>query len=289
MRAAKLKSLVWREWRVERKNFYAIMLVIVVLCVFFWLFRLSMSVGNLAPIFGGDDGILAEFGGMIYYLSTTLVGVLAVGTGYASHNVWISDINANWLPYSYTLPISAKERTITRYIIKLGEMAAGFCLAVINGIVTAKITGTPFTGHMVLLFLACAALVICYDALLQFFVLRARTASGVQAGTFKTTMVVMFLTMFIVVYKGQTDPGYFDNAYMDDIVSKMTNEFISHESIIILFVIFSFAVMLPLGFYISYKAVEHYGDVKHEKAEVKQKFSLPFGSKKPTGGEEDAA
>lgn len=288
MRAAKLKSLVWREWRVGRKQFYVFIVTLLVLCAFFWLFRLSMSVGNLAPVFSDDESMMSGFSSILYFLGSALVGVMATGVGFASENVWLADINANWLPYSYVLPISARERTAARYVIKLGELAVGICLAVINGIITAKITGMQFTGHMILLFLACASATIWYDAVQQFFMLRARMASEVQWAGFKSSMIVALIAMFFIAIKGQTDPSFFDNVYMDDIVTKMMNEFISHEHIIIPLVIFSFAVMLPLGFYNSCKAVEHYGDVKREKAEAK-KSGLLFGRKKIAEGEEDVA
>ena len=70
MTAARIKALVWREWRIIRKGYLSSMIMLFMVAGFFWLIRLSMSVGNLAPIFG-DSEILKEFGGLLYYVGTS--------------------------------------------------------------------------------------------------------------------------------------------------------------------------------------------------------------------------
>ena len=276
MTAARIKALVWREWRIIRKGYLSAMIMLFMVAGFFWLIQLSMSVGNLAPIFG-DSEILKEFGGLLYYSGTVLVAVVAY-TSVSDVSVVTADLNANWLRYSFALPITPAARATSHYIIKLIKLAVGFGFAVLNGVLSAKVMHIPFTSDMVWFLTALLAAMILCDALSVFFNSQARTSAGLQAAQVKVMGTMIAAVMIVSIVRILRTPP--EEASLDDMINSLREAFISHESILIPLSLIGIAGGLVLGWYFMLRHYRTHGDV-NEKAEK----GILFFQRKQKGGE----
>ena len=276
MTAARIKALVWREWRIIRRGYLSTMIMLFMVAGFFWLIRLSMSVGNLAPIFG-DSEILKEFGGLLYYFGTVIVAVAAYSS-VTDASVLTADLNANWLRYSFALPITPAARATSHYIIKLIKLAAGFGFAMLNGVLSAKVMDIPFTSDMVWFLILVLAAVILYDALSIFFNSQARTSAGLQTAQVKVMGTMIVVVMIVSIVRILRTPS--EEVSLDDMISSLREAFISHESILIPLALIGIAGGLVLGWYFMLRHYRTHGDV-NEKAENGILFSL----RRQKGGE----
>lgn len=269
---AAIKALAWREWRLVRKEYFSSMCIMIVLTALFWLIRLSMSVGNLAPVFEGSE-MLGEFNAIIYYASISLVGCGAAASG--MNTAALPDIQANWLPYSFALPITPRMRATGIYIVKIVRMLIGSLFAILNAFVTAKITGMTFSAHTVWLIAAFSAAFLLYDTLLTFFATKARTAKGMEWATFKAMAVVVVPVIIIGLYNFITDPNADDIAPIDESIEKARTLFLAHESVIRPVTVLVLIGCLLLGWFLTMRHYKMYGDVnEREKAQKKQPFTL---------------
>ena len=267
MTTAKLKALVWREWRICQKAYLTGLMVVIIMVLFFGLFRLSMSVGNLAPVFEGSE-MLAQFSALLYYMSSALVAAI---TACLSLDVTAlqADIRANWLRYSFALPISPELRATSIYIVKYIKFGIGFAIAVVNGIVSAKIANVAFSEHMMWLFAAIMAFVMLYDLLLQYFYAKARTIKGISVAQFTVMGVLTACMMGYMFYKTMYEEG--DS--LDITIKSLCDKFISHENVIIPLTVIVLIAAPLLGWYITVRHYRMYGDVK-EDTQSKKRFSL---------------
>lgn len=272
MKTAAIKALAWREWRLIRKDFFSSMCIMIVLTALFWLIRLSMSVGNLAPVFEESE-MLGEFNAIIYYASISLVGSGAAGVG--MNTAALPDIQANWLPYSFALPITPCMRATGIYIVKIMRMLIGFLFAILNAFVTAKITGMTFSAHTVWFIAAFSAMFLLYDALMTFFATKARTVKEMEWATFKAMAVVTGPVIIFSLYNYITDPQADEVAPIDESIDKLRQMFLSHESFIRPVTVLVLTGCLLLGWFLTMRHYKMYGDVnKHEKEPKKRQFTL---------------
>ncbi|MBR4200544.1 MAG: hypothetical protein IKQ91_04610 [Oscillospiraceae bacterium] len=287
MKLSHIKALFLREWRLTKKQFIGFICAMPLFCLFFWLIRASMSFGNLAVIFDTEE-MLHEFSGMIYYMSVTTVAFVAVGSALSDIVAFSADLNANWLRYSYALPVTPQERAASSLIMKAIRLAAGLVIAFVNAVITAKISDMPFTADMVWFILAIAAVSMLYDVYMQCFVLRVRAAGDVAKMQVYAMMVLMIPAMLFCLKKMMTDAvGEPEFTSMDEMIEKGKTFFISHENVIIPATVIGFIVLPVLSFLLQTYLLRSFGDAKETTDEGRKKKSL-FG-KKNTEKEADAA
>lgn len=279
MTGAKLKVLIWREWRLARKNYLTTLIVCILFAVFFWLFRLSMSVGNLAFVFNTKE-ILQEFGAVLYYMSAIMVGIVSIGVCVSDWSAYAADINANWLCYSYSLPIDPKMRTTVIYAVKLIKLAIGLGFSILNGFVTSVITGTPFTKHMVLFFLSFTAVVWIYDLISQFFMMHARTSKGISTAGF-FVMVAIYIPILVIAFINMILNPSDESPELNDIVEKIRGFFITNENIILVVTVIGLIALPIIGWLVTKWRLQTFGDVNEQ-----VEYGVLFRKKKK-GGEQE--
>lgn len=271
MKISHIKALIWRDWRISGKNFIRVMSIGFSLCAIFWLIRASMSYGNLHVIFD-TDAFIAGFSGILYYTSTSTAAVTMIGYALADNTTLSADLNSNWMRYSFVLPIMPQDRAAASVIIKAYKLLAGLAFTVLNGFITAKITGVPFTGHMMLFFLCIAVGAMIYDLYASLFCLRARSAAQFQKRQMISSGIMMIPVFGYLIKKmsEETDESF---VTMDDGIERVRNIFISHENILIPAVIIGFLVLPVLIFFVNVWLMRTHGDVQEaEKPEKKRLF-----------------
>lgn len=279
MKFEAIKALVWREWRLTRKSYLSMIGILIIVAAWFWLIRLSMSVGNLAPVFG-DSEILTEFGGILYYAAVTLIGAIALMMT-SDASVLQADINANWLRYSFALPITPAMRASAHTVTKIIKLLIGFILAVVNAVLTAKVMDIPFTGDMLLFLTAMLAAVIVSDTFQYYFYTKARSVRGLQTAQIKSIGLISILIMGCAVYRIVFKPNTIENADINVMVDSVRTWFISRENIIIPLSVIGIIGGLLLGWFFIAHHYRTFGDVD-EKKEAGVLFTLL----KKKGGEE---
>jgi len=258
----KLKVLVWREWRLILKEYITAMSVCLMLTGFFWLIRLSMSVGNLAPVFS-ESSLLHEFSGLIYYMSATMSAAVFMSP-VADLGIYTKDANANWMRYSFVLPYDAKIRAGAHYIVKVIKLVIAFVLSVVCGMATAVITQSKFTVDMIVFFVACVGVTMLYDTALECMVTKARTVKGIGTQQTKVTVTWMGAAMVYMFYKMMFDPNAENTDSLDVMIEKLRNAFLSHETIIIVLALIAIFGGGFIGWRVSAQNFRMHGDVREE-------------------------
>ncbi|MBQ9908084.1 MAG: hypothetical protein IJM46_15085 [Oscillospiraceae bacterium] len=276
----KIKILVWREWRICRKTYLSSMFSGAVLVSFFWLIRLSVSYGNLAPVFAESE-LLAEFSGLLYYMSAAMVAGITAGMS-ADPSALLADVRANWMRYSFVLPVSPAQRSVSIYIVRFIKYAIGFAITAVNGIVSAKANGIPFTGDMMWFFAAVYAATMLYNLLLQWFYSQARTVRQISAAQVKTMGVLTGLIMIYMCYKMIIQGNNNEADSLDVMINSLREKFITHENIIIPLTVIVLIAAPLTGWYFTALHYRTHGDVK-EDTQPKKRFS--FGMRKEKDGE----
>ena len=280
MTLKKIKILVWREWRICRKTYLSGFGAGIFLVSFFWLIRLSMSVGNLAPVFAESE-LLAEFSGLLYYMSASLVAVVTAAMS-ADPSALLADVRTNWMRYSFALPVSPQLRAASIYIVKFIKYMIGFAITVLNGIVSAKANGLPFTGDMMWFFAAVYAAMMLYNLLLQWFYSQARTVRQVNTAQGKTMGVLTVLIMIYMCYKMIVQGNNNEADSIDVMINLLREKFITHENIIIPLTVTVLIAVPLIGWYFTALHYRAHGDVK-ENTQPKKRFS--FSMRKEKDGE----
>lgn len=116
----KYKSLLWREIKIAKKNYLGRSMVILAFGVMVFLASLIASKDDFS------DFSSTDLMGMAYMFSF-LVSFCMM----ADNEVDSSDDNVGWTEYSYVLPISYKNRAITKFIIRICSVLIGLIICIV--------------------------------------------------------------------------------------------------------------------------------------------------------------
>lgn len=200
---SKYKSLIYREWKLSSKHY---ILRFVTVLLFALLFALAVK-------FAADSGSLVEEGGFgpaqfavfVSCLISMAVSIIAAEDN-GVHNL---DVKVDWVRYSYALPITAFEKTVTKYVFKLGAAIFGALLTFICSTAVCALSGASFDINTIVLYVLFLDVILIYDLIVQVIVLRARDKESLKKA--KTIAgAVAFFIVFIV-------PEFFPSGQMDAI------------------------------------------------------------------------
>ena len=111
----KYKSLVYREWKLSSRHY---ILKFMMVLLFTTLFALALKFAVNSGSMDAVDGVNPS---QIAFLVSTLIGLATAIIAAEDNGVHNQDVKVNWARYSYALPITAFEKTVTKYIFKLGH------------------------------------------------------------------------------------------------------------------------------------------------------------------------
>ena len=198
MKTAKIRSLVYREMRNYVPELRGQAAVLGILSGIFLLLLLSLRFGNLAKVFEGDDDSAFELRYYLSFLGTTLISISVCGLFTLDWRGHIKDIRSNWLRYSYTLPVSPKERVLAGFLAKTGMLAIGLMIGVLISLLFSAVSGYPLQPiyAAILLFGICYSVIL--DCSMSFFIRRERTVKRAIAAQPKSTIavgIILFLAL----------------------------------------------------------------------------------------------
>ena len=171
MNTERVKALLRREWKLSRKFYLSSLIGILGMTLLFVLFELSMRFGNLNTL---DSDELAAVRGVIWMLAIVVTAYGPICQAATENGVFKSDIQANWLRYSYALPITPTERAGARMLLLLLVQAAGFLLSVLGFAFSLRMLGWNFSGYSVLILLAVLDISLIAMLVQICFIFRAR-------------------------------------------------------------------------------------------------------------------
>ena len=257
----KFKMLRRRAWKLTGKTYFFGLIAVMLIAGFFLLLRLSMTKGNLAPIFD-DSAIITEMSKFLYYTTVGLVSTAVAGGAGSTLPIMLLDIKSGWLRYSFTLPVSPKLRAWSSVLFTQERLLIGSAVAILNGILCAKVFDVPFSVHTVLLILALEGAYIIYDFTSCLFGTKARTEKGISTANFKAILLYMAVIMgAIFLGKGGSLSGVSPDETMDVRIEKLRNAFYTHETAVLIFVIVTFVIFPIINYFVSARNLRMYGDV----------------------------
>lgn len=181
------KSLVYKEWKVG-KGFYLVRALFVLL--FSGLCACCMIVFSQQGSIDENAIGAFEFFAMVmlYLLSACIAAVVADNDG-----IYKRDVNFGWLRFTKTLPVTAHDLAMGRYLFKGTVIMAGtvFMLVAIGGI--SVITGFKAWASPMYLYFWVVAVLLAFEIIRTLFLMRADDKKK-----FKRTLIITEVIVTII-------------------------------------------------------------------------------------------
>ena len=193
MRTERVKALIWREWKLSRKFYISGFASLFGIILVFLLFELSMRFGNLKSLDSDELRVIRMF---IWSLTLMLTAYGPTAVSASENGTHKKDIQANWLKYSYTLPVTPNERAAARMILLLCIQAVGFLLSAGGLSFSMKMLGSHFSIYAFLILLVILDIGLLMLLIQYAFILRARDTKSYSALQTKFTVTMIGAGMF---------------------------------------------------------------------------------------------
>lgn len=158
------KSLVFREWKLSKKHYILRTVIFALLSTLFLLTTYSM--GKEA-----DQGKSSVDG--FLFIMAYFIGIVAAVIVAEDNGVYKADVKSGWLNYSWTLPITAFEKAMSKYIFKGGLVSVGMITTVMVIAGMYALCGGNFNIQSTYLFFIVVDAVLLYDLVRQIIIMHA--------------------------------------------------------------------------------------------------------------------
>lgn len=184
----KLRSLLFRELRISRKNIILQFGLLLAWIALTWGMLLSTASNEI----GGE-----ELSGTadIVNIMTALIGAMSL----LLDESFKADINSGWLIYSYTLPITPLERTAARFIRRASVSLISAALSLFNAAAVCAYVGKPFGVNNFVWHMVIFAAVILGSLPNNIFILNVRNTADIKKAQTAAGLTMTGLLMVIVV------------------------------------------------------------------------------------------
>ena len=160
----KYSSLIFRELKLGRKAYIGSFILII---VFALLMLLSMFVSGGQYVKNGES--MDVFAICLSYMFAALTAGCIAG----DNGVLKSDMASGWRTYSFALPVTALEKTVAKYIVKLAAIIIGAVLTFIGSMLIHTVGGSNMPSAVMFCYFICLDLFLIIDIVYQAVVLRA--------------------------------------------------------------------------------------------------------------------
>ncbi len=190
----KFRSLLFREIKLNKKTNIMMIILLIVMSGFY-------TVGIYAVKNDPESNGMAE--SMVLMLSSVL-SMLCSMPGIMQNESFKKDINVNWLRYSYTLPVTSKDRAAIQVVYKNGVsiiLMLLFYLPVIA--LYCHIAETEFSGIYVIIYLLVYASMMLVGIFSNCFILSARSEDEYkkQSTRYGLISLVVLIIAALIFYK----------------------------------------------------------------------------------------
>ena len=270
----KLRSFVFREFKICRKSY------IIGFLVLFAFFAFIITGTFLLPGFFSDesekDSLIKSFSQMFSLLIILFSTVI-----FAGDNTFKSDLNSGWNNYSYALPITASNRAAAKLIRLIITLGISILLGMVCVFIVNSIAGTPFKIEYVVIQFIFLDFLLLSKIIVDCFVLRARNADEYKKMYDKGGLICLASVICIALvilkcvgfdFAALIDPDS-ENPLSFDFKSKLTGGMLLW---LIPLTIVLFAVLFAVIKY--HTQFAYHGGVKIKKADVKTEKAIDLAA-----------
>ncbi|MGN0634096.1 MAG: ABC-2 transporter permease [Oscillospiraceae bacterium] len=181
----KLRSLVFREFKICKKQYITGFLVLLAFYAF-----IIIGTFFFTDLFSEESGIevsassFAQMFSLLIMLYSTIV--------FAGDNAFKSDLNSGWNNYSYALPVTASERAAVKIIRLISSLGISILLGMVCVVIVNSIAGTPFMiDYVIIQFILLDSLLLA-KIIVDCFVLRSRNTDEYKKLQDKGSLTAIF-------------------------------------------------------------------------------------------------
>lgn len=250
----KYKSLIFRELKLSRKHYLGVFALIV---IFAGLMLLSIFVSGREAVKNGES--LDAFALAMSYMFA-IVGSACIA---ADSGVFKEDMNSGWRRYSYALPVTAFEKTVAKYAVKIIAIIIGMAVIFLGSAAIFAAGGSTLKTGTVCSFFLMLDFFLIFDIVFQAFILRAEdTKSLKKLGSIAG--IITFIVVFILPeFIPEGDLPFNVDAFITDMETMKSpaglNKYLEYITIPdvwgIIGIVLTF-VILALGFVVTLKSYE---------------------------------
>ncbi|MDE5737645.1 MAG: hypothetical protein K2H93_04695 [Oscillospiraceae bacterium] len=251
-----MKGLLFRELYLGRKFYLSTFIVQFITTGLAFLVLLSMKIGNLANL---DDSIIDMefFNGMIKALFIVALPVIYFCiTG--ENGVHISDIKSRYYLFYDTLPVSAFQKTMIKYIIKFSLFVYALGMSMLSAWGYTVMNGIAFDRNIYLMVLAVALLALMINTYQDPLILLCKSQKAITKIS-GSVFVILALCYFGFAFYMMSEIQKYQQLYpddemkfLDDMLEKL-NSLVDNFAIYVPFLMIAFFV---ISFVCSYFAIK---------------------------------
>lgn len=186
----KFRSLLFREMRVSRKHTILTAILLFVLGAFYTVGIYTIKQDRTA------DGNMTE--SMVLMFSATLATICSL-TCLFQDEVFKNDINVNWLRYSYTLPVSSKERAAVQVVNKNAVTILSMVFELLFTVIYCHIADISFSAIYVKIYAIVYACGLIASLFSDLFLLNARSIDEFQKRQHRFYLTSLFICIALAV------------------------------------------------------------------------------------------
>lgn len=221
----KYSSLIFRELKLGRKAYIGSFVLII---IFALLMLLSMLVSCSQYVKNGES--MDVFAICLSYMFAALTAGCIAG----DNGVLKSDMASGWRTYSFALPVTALEKTVAKYIVKLVAIMIGAVLTFVGSALIHKVGGSNMPSAVMFCYFICLDLFLIIDIVYQAVVLRADDMKSLKKlGGIAGGIVAVILLALELIPSGVSDSEL--EAFMTEVETASSpailNKYISFVSI----------------------------------------------------------
>lgn len=214
----KMSSLLYREWKISKKNLIPMVIFIVAMAILMWITEISIIESLKKDTFTDSPQTIDAM--LIRTLSIMVImmfTIIPVSEDYSFQ----ADINSGWLTYSYALPVTPFERISAKFIKRtiICTVSTAFALADVWGM--CKVSGKPFKEEYIVYAFIFIDVFIFKKCIDSFFILNARNNNELKKAT-TYSLISFSLIIYAVISRNiDTEKIIKEENSIDDILPEL--------------------------------------------------------------------
>ena len=167
----KYKSLVFRELKLSARHYtfrgmmFLAFMALIILVMFVLKFQAEKQGSTL-------DGFALAGAYAVGIMGAVIIG--------ENNDVYKADVNSGWLEYSRTLPLTAFEKTMAKYIAKLIVIVGGSILVILGTVLVYAISGCSLSVNIILSQFVFIDALLIFNIILEMFIMRATDTKALK-------------------------------------------------------------------------------------------------------------
>lgn len=188
----KFRSLMFREFRISRKSIALQAALLLAWIALSWGIMLSVGANGFA---GNKPSVMMD----AIAVMTALISAMPL----LMDESFNSDVNSDWLNYSYALPIKPLERTAARFVCRFSVVFGCALISLSSTAALCAYITEKFDMNYIVWHLVVIAATILMSLPNDIFMLRARSSTDMKKiqTTSGMVMVALMIVMFVVIFK----------------------------------------------------------------------------------------